>query len=285
MKGFLIFCGLMLTIGLVWVTVPRLDGRDKNYEERLIGALKFLDGTIETSQDLGADLYAPSIERRSEPGHWVLSGIMVTRDSMGRTGRAPFSAIIESTCADYADPICWRLKKLAVDGQAVGLSALASSNQTSTLAGGYNGNAIEISAPKEPSTLTFSEAAATQSMTASPPLENGTMPPTTGVNGTPSSEILVAGVDVEARVLRVDGEGDVAFENKLVWLTQRALRKLRYDPGPLDGKLGPRTASEIESYQRVSGLTADGRPSRNLLRHMREEIRDMDAIMSPFRSM
>jgi len=49
------------------------------------------------------------------------------------------------------------------------------------------------------------------------------MPPATGVSATPSSEIL-AGVDVEASVLRADGEGGVAFEKKLVVLIQRALQ-------------------------------------------------------------
>ncbi len=104
-----------------------------------------------------------------------------------------------------------------------------------------------------------------------PPVVNETMPPATGMNGTSSSEILVAGVDVEASVLRVDGEGDVAFEKKLVWLTQRALKKLKYDPGPLDGNLGPRTVSAIKSYQRDYNLTVDGESSRGLLRHMREK--------------
>jgi peptidoglycan hydrolase-like protein with peptidoglycan-binding domain len=78
-------------------------------------------------------------------------------------------------------------------------------------------------------------------------------------------------VDVEASVLRADGEADVASERKLVWLTQRVLKKLKYDPGPLDGKLGSRTVSAIKSYQRDYGLTADGRTSRGLLRHMREK--------------
>ncbi len=201
---------------------------------------------------------------------------MVTRDSVGRTGRAPFSAILESICADYVDPTCWRLGELAVDGQAGNISELVSSNQTSTLEGGSRGNGIEISAPKEPSTPTLAEAAATQSMTASPSLVNVTMPAATDVSGTPSSEILVAGVDVEASVLRADGEADVASERKPVWLTQRVLKKLKYDPGPLDGKLGSRTLSAIKSYQRDYGLTADGRASRDLLRHMREEIRDID---------
>ena len=171
----------MLTIGLVWVTLAHLDDRDKDYEERLIGALTFLDRTIETPRDFDADLYAPSIEPRTEPGHWVLSGIMITRDSVAgrpryRTSRGPFSVILESTCPDYVDPTCWRLEKLVVDGQVVNISELVSSNPTSTPEGGSKGNGIEISALNEPSTPTLAETAATQSMTASPPLENVTMP-------------------------------------------------------------------------------------------------------------
>ena len=89
-----LLCGLLITIGLVWAAQAYLDARDKEYVQRLVGALNFLDGTIETSRDFGADLYVPSIEPRSEPGHWVLSGIMATRDSVAgrpryRTGRGP----------------------------------------------------------------------------------------------------------------------------------------------------------------------------------------------------
>jgi hypothetical protein len=180
-KGVLIFLGLVLTIGLVLVTLAHLNDRDRNYQERLIGALKFLDGSIETSRAFEADVYAPLIEPRSEPGHWVLSGIMVTRDSVAgrpryRTGHGPFSAILESICLDYVDPTCWRLEKLAVDGQAVNILELVASNYPSTLEGGSRGNAIEISVPKEPLSPTPAETAATPSMTASPPLENVTMP-------------------------------------------------------------------------------------------------------------
>ena len=82
---FLICCGLLLTIGLVWGTLAYLNARDKEYEERLVGALNFLEGAIETSRDLDAGIYAPSIKSRPEPGHWALSGIMVDRNSGART--------------------------------------------------------------------------------------------------------------------------------------------------------------------------------------------------------
>ncbi len=170
----------MLTIGLVWITLAYLDDREKDHEERIVGALNFLDGTIEASRDLDADLYAPSIKPRPEPGHWVLSGIMVIRDGEAgqprdRRALPPFSAILESICLDHFDPTCWRLEKLVVDGQAVNISEPVSSNHTSTLEDGSGENAIEISVPKEPSTRSPAEFAATQSITAAAPQENVTV--------------------------------------------------------------------------------------------------------------
>jgi hypothetical protein len=46
---------------------------------------------------------------------------------------------------------------------------------------------------------------------------------------------------------------------------QRRLRALGFDPGPLDGKMGPRTRKAIVAYQRARGLSADGRPTGGLL--------------------
>lgn len=41
-----------------------------------------------------------------------------------------------------------------------------------------------------------------------------------------------------------------------------------YDPGPIDGCFGPRTASAIRNYQQDHNLIADGHASSELLRHM-----------------
>ena len=39
---------------------------------------------------------------------------------------------------------------------------------------------------------------------------------------------------------------------------QRALTGLGYEPGPIDGLMGPRTRAAVRAYQEASGLTADG---------------------------
>jgi hypothetical protein len=64
-RGLSIFCGLMLTIGLVWVTLSHLNDREKVYEARITGALKFLDGVVATSREYDVSLYAPKILSRT----------------------------------------------------------------------------------------------------------------------------------------------------------------------------------------------------------------------------
>ncbi len=52
--------------------------------------------------------------------------------------------------------------------------------------------------------------------------------------------------------------------NASVRRIQVALAKLGYDPGPVDGKMGKRTAAAIRKYQEKNKLRVDGRPSATL---------------------
>lgn len=54
---------------------------------------------------------------------------------------------------------------------------------------------------------------------------------------------------------------------------QRRLTALGWDPGPLDGAMGPRTRKAIRAYQRRYGLKAVGRPTGRLLDHL--EVNDL----------
>src|SRR5262245_50800296 len=51
----------------------------------------------------------------------------------------------------------------------------------------------------------------------------------------------------------------------LVYDTQAALARLGYDPGPVDGMYGQRTADAISQFQVYNRLPVDGRPSPALL--------------------
>jgi murein L,D-transpeptidase YcbB/YkuD len=39
---------------------------------------------------------------------------------------------------------------------------------------------------------------------------------------------------------------------------QQSLKTLGYDPGPVDGTMGSRTASAVKDFQKANGLEADG---------------------------
>ena len=49
---------------------------------------------------------------------------------------------------------------------------------------------------------------------------------------------------------------------------QNGLARLGYDPGPVDGRMGPKTAHAVRAYQRAHGLLEDGRASTDLARHI-----------------
>ncbi len=57
----------------------------------------------------------------------------------------------------------------------------------------------------------------------------------------------------------------------LVLLVQRELAAAGFDPGPLDGRSGPRVSAAIEDYQRAQGLPVDGRASVDLLSRLARE--------------
>jgi peptidoglycan hydrolase-like protein with peptidoglycan-binding domain len=51
---------------------------------------------------------------------------------------------------------------------------------------------------------------------------------------------------------------------------QSKLAQQGFDPGPTDGKAGPRTRSAITQYQQKNNLLVDGNPSPALLTHMQQ---------------
>ena len=58
---------------------------------------------------------------------------------------------------------------------------------------------------------------------------------------------------------------------ELVFLVEQELWRAGYDPGPMDGRRGPRLTAALESYQRARGLEADGRVSQSLLYRLARE--------------
>ena len=118
MKGFLVLCSTIMMIALAWVTLSYLEDRDREQEQRFIGALNFTEEVIKTALGPHADIYESSITPGSKSSYWAFSGIVISKDNLGTTSGAQFIAVLESVCSESADPSCWRMDELAIDGQA-----------------------------------------------------------------------------------------------------------------------------------------------------------------------
>jgi hypothetical protein len=103
LKGFLVLCSTIMMIALAWVTLSYLEDRDREQEQRFIGALNFTEEVIKTALGPHADIYESSITPGSKSSYWAFS---------------EFIAVLESVCSESADPSCWRVDELAIDGQA-----------------------------------------------------------------------------------------------------------------------------------------------------------------------
>ena len=63
-----------------------------------------------------------------------------------------------------------------------------------------------------------------------------------------------------------------ARDKRLVAGTQSGLRDMGYDPGPVDGILGPRTRAAIRAYQKDHRLPVDERPTPALALHIEAQL-------------
>jgi len=61
----------------------------------------------------------------------------------------------------------------------------------------------------------------------------------------------------------IPSSGKVSFEAVTVFDIQAALKNGGYDPGALDGKMGPRTKDAVRKFQKAHGLVVDGVVGRN----------------------
>ena len=65
--------------------------------------------------------------------------------------------------------------------------------------------------------------------------------------------------------------GQLGGSSSAIASTQSRLRDLGYDPGPIDGIMGPKTRAAIRQYQRDNSLAVDGRSSSRLNQHLAQQ--------------
>ena len=260
-KGFLILCSISLSIGAVAATLFSLEKRRDLHEDRLVGALAIVEILIEASQGPSTELYSPSIEPRIDSNYWTLTGIAVRQDTAGGRGYLPYSAVLESTCLPYSNLDCWRIESLTIDDGSIEIATEVTRDSIPAP------DPIEI--PSPPTTDEFEPSVELETVTAS--------------SEKTQTEIVApakSGVPEEPSIVhqnRADEPAHMASsEDTLVSLIQFALEELGFDPGPADGKLGPRTTAAIEAYQRSYDLQAEGQPTEQLLEHMEKRLNTTD---------
>ena len=69
----------------------------------------------------------------------------------------------------------------------------------------------------------------------------------------------------------------------LVTRTQTLLTELGFEPGPVDGKEGPQTASAVRAYQGAAGLRNDGRVSAGLVDHLSAAVERRQVVRAQSR--
>lgn len=72
------------------------------------------------------------------------------------------------------------------------------------------------------------------------------------------SLLAAAGVFVAAPAALAQNRAARQRQRKMMRTVQRMLRDVGYDPGPIDGSRGGRTASALSSFQRDKGLEQTG---------------------------
>jgi len=100
-----------------------------------------------------------------------------------------------------------------------------------------------------------------------------------GGRGAGTGAAIGAGVGVVTGAAEANANARAAYESQyygppppggpgLVYSIQASLTRLGYDPGPVDGVYGARTADAISQFQYTNRLPVDGQPSPQLLNLM-----------------
>ncbi len=293
MRSLIFLLFLAAGTSAIWLIMPLLQGRDAKFEGRLIGALTVVEEKIVASSPdiVDADVfYSPSMEHSMEQekrdNRWTLTGIATVKSTAGKMMNRRYIAVLEASCEFYANPDCWRLDKLTLEDRMLTI-------RESVAAGpGETGGDIPVTPLEATSTppskaprLAASRALSGQSKTvaargaASEAAETDIAEvPSDGRSANGDGQVrefgqqqlsLAAPAD-SARVTSPSSAGAAwtQLDRTRVVLIQSRLTMLGFNPGLLDGIIGPRTVAAIEDYQSALCLAVDGKPTRELLAHL-----------------
>ena len=77
------------------------------------------------------------------------------------------------------------------------------------------------------------------------------------------TKLASAPADADATSTDKPGEKKAAGADPAVQKVQEQLKALGVDPGPIDGRMGPKTVAGIKAFQQMAGITVDGKIGPN----------------------
>ncbi len=80
-----------------------------------------------------------------------------------------------------------------------------------------------------------------------------------------------AAEETAAQTAAVEPEVRLDSREAIRWV-QKSLKQLGYNPGPVDGAMGRRTAAAIKGYEEANGMTVTGKMSKALVASLREQV-------------
>jgi Putative peptidoglycan binding domain len=283
-KSFFVFLAAVVVIGAVWALKPILDNRARDHEKRLVASLDLVEeAVVSASTDiLRVDLFSPEIAQISDDGRWRVTGILETQDRAGKAVFVRYIAKVAFSCTPYSKADCGKIETLSIEDQPLVIDSAIVAELQSVLSG--TNDALSEALPGGETALGTAEtgdapvATAAPASIPAPQLDTAAPDPSPAVDAPTATAAVPPAVELPAEELpaveppaveppATANSGPIQG-NRQIFLIQKNLSLLGYDPGPVDGQGGPRTTSAIQAYQRKAGLTVDGRPSAKLLEHI-----------------
>ncbi len=238
------------------------------YEQRIVAVVDVIKKSLRSvaaGDNLEIDVLAPGVDLQEAQGSLVVTGI-VGLSSVGRSELFDqFAAVIRNDCEAVLGSDCLRVDMLTVRGSKL--------IEAGKVVGPIPGMSLN---PAQNAARAASMGDAEQAGQPAKAASKQSREPAKAGSSLSSAQFMIAGKRSSAAARGPAGRqrartpDDGSDARLRVAKIQRALKKIGFDPGPIDNVAGVRTRKAILAYQRNYGLKLDGKASLELLQHLRK---------------
>jgi hypothetical protein len=287
MKRFIVFVGLIAFLFVAYSTHSFLKQSLEN-QEVIEWANSLVWAAIGSQSSV--NFIEPRVTADTQPEHWMVTGEIALRQGAAAPVVHPYAARVAQLCDATDRRECWQLDQLVIGGSEVDLTGLESdyrgapsqvaADQPAAASADAGSPAGAATAGLEPGSANDGSATgqegAQQGGTAglddaAAPAEPGASEVATLTGESAPETVPEVAPAPAAMGPEATSDGVAALspqasaQRQMIAEIQARLLDLGYDPGPVDGLMGPQTRTAIEDYQRKNDFSVDGEPSPQLL--------------------